>query len=126
MNKEEKSKTKDYFKIEEIQNNSSYIAEIKRDKDVYSPAELQILKSKIEKLDANKLIEEALKLSKKTDEKKEKKDEFLDSLKSNAVKIFLDSIKKKSLKEVNKEFEKKIDEYNKSSLLYKDKIDKEK
>ena len=127
MKKEDGFKTaKDFFKIEEKTINFDNTLENKREKDVYSYGELQNLKSKIEKLDPHKLINEALKFSKKTDEKKEKKDEFLDALKSNAVKILLDNIKNKSLSEVILEFEKKIDDYNKSSLLYKDKIDKEK
>jgi hypothetical protein len=97
-----------------------------KDKEVFSNGEIQQLKGRLEKLNPQKLIEEALKFNKKNEEKRERKDEFLENLKSNSVKIFLDNIKNKSLREVNQEFENKIDEYNKASLLYKDKIDKEK
>jgi len=97
-----------------------------KEKEVFSNGEIQQLKGRLEKLNPQKLIEEAMKFSKKNEEKRERKDEFLENLKSNSVKIFLDNIKNKSLREVNQEFENKIDEYNKASLLYKDKIDKEK
>ncbi len=97
-----------------------------KEKEVFSNGEIQQLKGRLEKLNPQKLIEEAMKFTKKNEEKRERKDEFLENLKSNSVKIFLDNIKNKSLREVNQEFENKIDEYNKASLLYKDKIDKEK
>jgi hypothetical protein len=117
-------KGKDFFKLEEKQNDTTLGTRL--EKDVFSQGEIQNLKQKIEGLNPQKLIEEALKLSRKPEEKKEKKDEFLETMKANAVKSFLDNIKNKSLREVNVEFEKKIDDYNKTSLLYKDKIDKEK
>lgn len=97
-----------------------------KEKEIFSNGEIQQLKGKLEKLNPHKLIEEALKFTKKTEEKRERKDEFLENLKSNSVKIFLDNIRNKSLKEVNQEFENKLDEYNRASILYKDKIDKEK
>ena len=126
MNSSAKKSGNDFFKFDDRNSVSEYRMDDKKEKEVFSAGEVQSLKSKIEKLDAQKLIEEALKFSKKTDDKKEKKDEFLETLKGNAVKIFLETTKNKSLREVIVEFEKKINEYNKASMLYKDKIDKEK
>ena len=90
------------------------------------------MKHKTESLDAMKIIEEILEKSKKASEDPnysktvDKKLEFLETLKKNAMSNFLENIKNKTISEVKNEFSKRIEEYNHSTQIHIDKKNKEK
>lgn len=91
----------------------------KRNKKTFLPdfqelrmEEVRKMKTNLEGLDVNKLIGEALDVSKKLQNKEKKKDDLLLSTKARAVSSFLTDLKNKNQKEMKAVFESHIEEYN--------------
>lgn len=95
--------------------------------------ELEKMREKLETLSPEKIISDILKNNKKSANNtelknptvNEKKDIFLENLKSNSVINFIESIKNKTVKEIKVEYEKRLEEYNTATTLYSEKKNKE-
>ena len=83
-------------------------------------------------IDPMQLINDILQQSKKTLEFKSKEDpdlenaQYIEKLRKTSVDNFLESIKTRTLADIKKEFEKRIEEYNSATNLYIDRKNKEK
>ena len=91
--------------------------------------QMKDLKEELEKIESQNLIEEAITLGEsrlKEQNTINKKEEALEKHKNSTIKNYLTSIKGKSVKEIVKDFENKINEYNKGVEVIIDKIKVEK
>ena len=91
--------------------------------------QMKDLKEELEKIESQNLIEEAITLGEsrlKEQNTINKKEEALEKHKKSTIKNYLTSIKGKSVKEIVKDFEKKINKYNKGVEVIIDKIKVEK
>ena len=87
------------------------------------------MKEEIEKIESENIIEEAINLAEsrlKEQSTINKKEEVLEKHKNSTIKNYLTSIKGKSVKEIVKDFENKINEYNKGVEVIIEKIKVEK
>ncbi len=76
-----------------------------------------------------KVIEDIVQSTRKLHEEKEKlfvNYEYLDTLKKNSVNNFLENIKTKTIADIKKVYEEKLDEFNSSTKIYLDKKYQEK
>jgi hypothetical protein len=97
--------------------------------------DLEKMRQKLETLSPDKLISDILKNTKKNSSIPplgasqisitDRRDIFLENLKQTSVNNFIESMKTKNAKEMKLDLEKKLDEYNISTKLYRDKKDKE-
>ena len=92
-------------------------------------SQMKDMKEEIEKIESENLIEEAITLAEsrlKEQSTINKKEEILEKHKTSTIKNYLASIKGKSVKEIVKDFENKINEYNKGVEVIIEKIKVEK
>lgn len=98
--------------------------------DIINDYEINKIREKLDVLSPQKLIDDILQNTKKSSSNVlsanlDRKDIFLENLKATSVANFIENIKNKNAKEITAEFEKKIEDYNLSTKLYRDKKDKE-
>ena len=91
--------------------------------------QMKDMKEEIIKIESENIIEEAINLAEsrlKEQSTINKKEEVLEKHKNSTIKNYLTSIKGKSVKEIIKDFENKINEYNKGVEVIIEKIKVEK
>lgn len=83
------------------------------------------LKQTLQMLDSDKLIKDILAKSRQKETIVDKNEVFLDALKRNSINKFLEDLKNRSVQNVSDQYKSKVDEYNRATMLYCNKKDKE-
>jgi hypothetical protein len=122
-------------KRESFSKNSVREFSAKKDAEVIKGDDIEKMRQKLESLSPDKLISDILKNTKKNSSLQplgasqisilDRRDMFLENLKQTTMNNFIENMKTKNAKEMKLEFEKKLEEYNISTKLYRDKKDKE-